>query len=377
MTRNQPQMLALRAPLSGVLVPIELVPDPVFAQKIVGDGISIDPVDPVLKAPCDGTVTQVHSCGHAITFSPVAGLEIMMHIGIDTVHLKGDGFKPLVRMGDAIKAGQPLIEFEPDLIARRAASLLTQILVTTPERVVSMKPATGSVLSGSDIVLEIQLAEPAAGAPETGSDLAKTLTSEAVVVPNPTGFHARPAAVLAGLARRYKSEIRLHRGTTAANARSLVAIMGLDVRCGDKVHLTAKGPDAEAALAAILPAVRDGLGEGGGRFAQAVPAGTVTAQKSEAQPVAPASGDPNRLAGVSASPGLAVGRIRKLVRTDLHIPETAEAPEVERRKLVEALEQAKQQTGALHDRLAAAADAGKAAIFAAHQELMGDPDVLD
>ncbi len=380
MTRNQPQTLVLKAPMSGVLVPIELVPDPVFAQKIVGDGISIDPVDPVLKAPCDGTVTQVHSCGHAITFSPVAGLEIMMHIGIDTVHLKGDGFKPLVRAGDAIKAGQPLIEFDPDLIARRAASLLTQVLVTTPERVASMKPATGSVSSGSDIVLEIHLAEPAAVAPVAGADLAKTITSEAVIVPNPTGLHARPAAVLAGLARRYKSEIRLHRGTAAANARSLVAIMGLDVRCGDKVHLTAKGPDAEAALTAILPAVRDGLGEGGGRPAQVatvVPSGTVAAPKADARPAAPVSGDPNRLTGVSASPGLAVGRIRKLVRSDLHIPETAEPPEIERRNLGEALEQAKQQTGALHDRLAAAADAGKAAIFAAHQELMDDPDVLD
>ena len=380
MTRNQPQTLVLKAPLSGILVPIELVPDPVFAQKIVGDGISIDPVDPVLKAPCDGTVTQVHSCGHAITFSPAAGLEIMMHIGIDTVHLKGDGFKPLVRAGEAIKIGQPLIEFDPDLVARRAASLLTQVLVTTPERVASMKPATGSVSSGRDIVLEIHLAEPAAGAPEAEPDLAKTLTSEAVVVPNPTGLHARPAAVLAGLARRYKSEIRLHRGTAAANARSLVAIMGLDVRCGDKIYLTAKGPDAEAALAAILPAVRDGLGEGGGRAAQAaraLPPGAVTAPTPESRPAALVSGDPNRLTGVSASPGLAVGRIRKLVRTDLHVPETAETPEIERRKLGQALEQAKQQTGALHDRLAAAADAGKAAIFAAHQELMDDPDVLD
>lgn len=382
MTRNQPQTLALKAPLSGILVPIELVPDPVFAQKIVGDGISIDPVDPVLKAPCDGTVTQVHSCGHAITFSPVAGLEIMMHIGIDTVHLKGDGFKPLVKAGDAIKTGQPLIEFDPDLIARRATSLLTQILVTTPERVSSMKLATGTVDSGTDIVLEIQLAEAAsgatAGAPEAGTDLVKTVTSEAVVVPNPTGLHARPAAVLAGLARRYKSEIRLHRGMAAANARSLVAIMGLDVRCGDKVHLTAKGPDAEAALAAILPTVRDGLGEGGGKpvsVAPAVPSGA--SAKAEACLAVPGSGDPNRLAGVSASPGLAVGRIRKLVRSDLHIQETADTPEIERRKLNEALEQAKQQTGALHDRLAAAADAGKAAIFAAHQELMDDPDVLD
>lgn len=383
--RNQPQTLALKAPLAGIMVPLELVPDPVFAQKIVGDGISIDPIESVLKAPCDGTVTQLHSCGHAITFSPVAGLEIMMHIGIDTVHLKGEGFKPLVQAGDRITTGQPLIEFDSDLIARRAVSLLTQILVTTPERVTSMKAATGSVRAGFDIILEIQLAEPAselpAGASAAHGEQGKTVTSEAVVVPNPTGFHARPGAILAGLARRYKSDIKLHRGTAAANARSLVAIMGLDVRCGDKVYLTAKGPDAEAALAAILPAIRDGLGEGGGKHVsrpvQAVPQQTPEPATGKAAPVRAVPSDPNLMTGISASPGLAVGRIKKLVRMDLHIPEQAETLEIERRKLAEALEQAKLQTGALHDRLAATADAGKAAIFAAHQELMDDPDVLD
>ncbi len=376
-------MLSLKAPLAGILVPLEHVPDPVFARKIVGDGVSIDPVEPVLKAPCDGTVIQLHSCGHALTLSPLPGLEIMMHIGIDTVHLKGEGFKPLVKAGETVKTGQPLIEFDADLVARRAASLLTQILVTTPDRVSEMKPATGSVKAGVDVVLELRLAEagpaPAAGAavPE------KTITSEAVVIPNETGLHARPAAVLAGLVRRYKSEIRLHRGTASANARSLVAVMGLDVRRGDKVHLTAKGPDAEAALAALLPALRDGLGDGGGMPAPATPARTTegptrpTQEEGRRRPDGAAQPDPNLLTGVSASPGLAVGRIRKLLRTDLQIPETAETPEVERRNLAEALEQAKLQTGTLHDRLAATADAGKAAIFAAHQELMDDPDVLD
>lgn len=372
---NQPQTLALKAPLAGIMVPLELVPDPVFAQKIVGDGASIDPVESVLKAPCDGTVTQVHSCGHAMTFSPVAGLEVMMHIGIDTVHLKGEGFKPLVKAGDRITTGQPLIEFDPDLIARRAVSLLTQILVTTPERVSSLKPATGFVKSGSDIILEIQLAELAATLPAGEAfdhDREKTATSEAVLVPNPSGFHARPGAILAGLARRYKSEVKLHRGAAVANAKSLVSIMGLDVRYGDKVYLTAKGPDAEAALTTILPAIRDGLGETG---VKPVPVTGQTAPASTPEPAAPA--DPNLMTGVSASPGLAVGRIKKLVRKDLFIPEKAETLEIERRKLTEALEQAKLQTGALHDRLAATADAGKAAIFAAHQELMDDPDVLD
>jgi len=390
MMKEQPQKLMLKAPVSGWIMPIELVPDPVFAQKLVGDGVSIDPVDAVLKAPCDGTIVQLHSCGHAVTLSPASGVEIMMHIGLDTVHLKGEGFKPLVKAGDRITAGQPLIEFDADRIARRARSLLTQILVTTPERVVSMKAATGAVRSGSDMILEIELTAAASdaeanagGGPGTaqGADM-RVLTSEAVVVPNPVGLHARPAAVLAGLARRYKSEIKLHRGVASANAKSLVAIMGLDVRCGDKIQLSAKGPDAEAALAGILPSIRDGLGEkDGATVERAVQAAqTASAQHATGKVAgneATGVADPNLITGVSASPGLAVGRIRKLIRSELRISEKAETPEIERRRLVEALEQGKLQTGALHDRLAATADAGKAAIFAAHQELMDDPDVLE
>jgi len=391
MMKEQPQKLVLKAPVSGWIMPIELVPDPVFAQKLVGDGVSIDPVDAVLKAPCDGTIVQLHSCGHAVTLSSASGVEIMMHIGLDTVHLRGEGFKPLVKAGDRVTAGQSLIEYDADLIARRARSLLTQVLVTTPDRVVSMKAATGAVRSGSDILLEIELAAGSAGAAGDAAGVSRAtqgaemrvLNSEAVVVPNPVGLHARPAAVLAGLARRYKSEIKLHRGAASANAKSLVAIMGLDIRCGDKVHLSAKGPDAEAVLAALLPSIRDGLGE---KDAAAVERAAQTVQNSSAQSAngkmagkvtMHGAADPDLLTGVSASPGLAVGRIRKLVRSELNIPEKSDTPEVERRRLVEALEQGKLQTGALHDRLAATADAGKAAIFAAHQELMDDPDVLE
>ncbi len=86
--------LALKAPLSGHLMPIEQVPDPVFAQKMVGDGISVDPVSQSLLAPCDGEIAHVHAAGHAVTVTTPEGIEVMMHIGLDTVALKGDGFTP-------------------------------------------------------------------------------------------------------------------------------------------------------------------------------------------------------------------------------------------------------------------------------------------
>ena len=86
----------LRAPLSGVLVALERVPDPVFSQKMVGDGVAIDPVSTELLAPCDGEVIQLHRAGHALTLRSRDGVEVMIHVGLDTVELGGQGFTVLV-----------------------------------------------------------------------------------------------------------------------------------------------------------------------------------------------------------------------------------------------------------------------------------------
>jgi glucose-specific phosphotransferase system IIA component len=81
--------LVLKAPLSGQLVPIERVPDPVFSQKMVGDGVALDPISESLLAPCDGQVVMLHPAGHAVTLVTAEGIEVLMHIGLDTINLKG------------------------------------------------------------------------------------------------------------------------------------------------------------------------------------------------------------------------------------------------------------------------------------------------
>jgi len=127
--------LVLLAPVSGVIYPLERVPDPVFSQKLAGDGISIDPIDNVLRAPCAGEVVQRHAAGHALTLKTAGDVEVLMHIGIDTITLKGQGFKPLVNAGDKVETGAPLIEFDLDYIATNAKSLLTEVIISNGERV--------------------------------------------------------------------------------------------------------------------------------------------------------------------------------------------------------------------------------------------------
>jgi phosphoenolpyruvate-protein phosphotransferase len=364
--------LKLLAPLSGQVWALERIPDPVFAQKMVGDGLSIDPTDAVLVAPCDGEVISLHAAGHAVTLRTPAGAEVLLHIGIDTVALKGQGFQPRVKNGDTVRAGAPLIEFDLDYLATHAKSLLTQVIITNSERVTNWERASGEVVAGKDMLLNISLGEEDKTA---SAEVSETITSDAIVVPNPTGLHARPAAVLANLAKSFKSAIKLQLGDRQVNARSVTALMALDVRSGAVVHLLASGPDARAAIDKIAPIIAQGLGDEGCKPAPA-PATTVVSPEA-APPPRRKSNDPNLLVGVSCSPGLAVGQVFQVRRDVIDVTEEGVGLDIERRQLSAAIDLAKGQLAALRAQLQAKADPAKAAIFAAHEELLEDPDLLE
>src|SRR5215203_4367763 len=253
--------VTILAPLSGEVWPLERIPDPVFAQKMVGDGLSIDPTDSVLLAPCNGEVVMLHAAGHAVTLRSPDGAEILLHIGIDTVGLKGEGFRPRTKVGDQVRAGTPLIEFDMDLLATRAKSLLTQVVITNSDRVTDWVRANGIVAAGKDSLLEINIASDQASAP--GTNGAKLITSDAIVIPNPTGLHARPAAVLANLAKGFESNIKLQLGERHANLRSVTSIMSLEVAQGSSVRLVASGSDAREAIDRIGPILAQGSGDEG------------------------------------------------------------------------------------------------------------------
>jgi phosphocarrier protein FPr/phosphocarrier protein len=359
----------LTAPLSGVMVPLATVPDPVFAQKMVGDGISIDPISDELLAPLPGKVTQLHRANHAATITGESGLQVLLHIGLDTVMLRGEGFTPLVKEGDMVATGQPLIRFDPLVVGAKAASLLTQMVIANGDLVTRYVPATGLVTAGKDTALSLELvgSEPAE---ETGST-AGAIVSDEVTLPNPAGLHARPAAVVAVEAKKYKSDIRLLRGGDSANAKSVVSLMGLATKFGDKVRVQAAGPDAGEAAAAIARLLAAGSGEKPGDAPAAAPAAASPAPVAASRT---ATADANELTGVSASPGLAVGKIVQFRQEVIDVAEAGESPQRERARLESARHEARQQIEAVKAKLT---DPSKAQILDAHLELLEDPDLSD
>src|SRR5262245_13373472 len=182
--------LRILSPLSGQVWPLERVPDPVFAQKMVGDGLSIDPTDALLLAACDGEVVSLPATNHAVTVRTAEGIDVLMHVGIDTVALKGEGFRPRVKRGDTVRAGTPLLEFDLDYVATHAKSLLTQIVITNSDRVTSWDRASGYVSAGKDTLFTVTVADGNGDAAAAAGST--TVASEAIVIPNTSGLHARP-----------------------------------------------------------------------------------------------------------------------------------------------------------------------------------------
>lgn len=124
--------LELTAMTDGRCIPLEEVNDPVFSGKALGDGIAIVPEDCVIAAPCDGTVSMLAETLHAFGMTRDDGLELMVHIGIDTVALKGEGFEALVSQGDQVKKGEPLIRFDAEFMEKKGIDMTTMLILLNP-----------------------------------------------------------------------------------------------------------------------------------------------------------------------------------------------------------------------------------------------------
>jgi sugar PTS system EIIA component len=150
--------LNIAAPVSGQAVPLSEVPDETFAGGHMGKGIAIEPTEGKLTAPFDGTIAHVVKSNHALILEHASGLQLLMHIGIDTVSLKGNGFISHIASGDEVKAGQTLIEFDLEMIRSAGYRTITPVIVTgSGEDLPEVDCHYGAVSAGQSSILTVAL----------------------------------------------------------------------------------------------------------------------------------------------------------------------------------------------------------------------------
>lgn len=296
-------MLTLHSPLQGWCAPLDETPDEVFAQRLLGDGVAIDPTSDTLHAPCDGEIVSVATSKHAVALRAENGAEILLHVGVDTVALGGRGFEALVQAGEHVRRGQPLLKFDLDALARGAKSLITPVLVTNGDRFSVADVCVGVSVDVGDALFKIvALAGDAVVAPG-GSSQQQKLSFH---VPLEHGIHARPAALIANFAKAQHHEITVSAHGRNANARSAVSLMALGVKHGDELTAVTSGEGGRTVLDQLKQLV---FGIKEAPHAEHSDVGRDEGVSAETAAVSKAHSVPtNRLRGVVASRGLAVGR---------------------------------------------------------------------
>lgn len=357
MTLKGAASLALVSPMRGWVGPLDEAPDAVFAQRMLGDGVAIDPTGSTLHAPCAGRVISVHHTRHAVSLLAENGAEILIHIGLETVALGGVGFEVHVVDGQSVAAGDLLISFDLEVLASRATSLLTPIIVTNGDAFAIARRAQNRETEVGDWLMEIvavadRVAEVAAGSAGEAS--------AQFVVGLAHGLHARPAAAIANLAKQFDATVEMNFADKRGNAKSPIAIMALGLRHGDAANVVGRGIDAEAAVASLVALIQTGLSDEPTSVPPAVPIAPVSREAADGV-----------LIGVSAAPGLAIGVAVRVDRRIAEVSSVGAGVEAEARSLTAALT-------AVRVRLEGFATTGSTeqrTIMAAHLALLEDPDI--
>jgi multiphosphoryl transfer protein len=358
-TERGESLLQLVAPLAGWVLPLAEVPDPVFAGAMAGDGVAIDPTGNTLHSPCDGLVVLMGAARHALTVRSPAG-DVLLHVGIDTVQLGGAGFALRVRDGEAVRAGQPLLDFDLDAIVARAPSAITPVLLAGARPGLIRQRQSGRRVAVGDFLFAVALPSAAAavGAAAPGAQL-----RAAFRVPFDHGLHARPAARVAAALAHVDARVTLHARGREADARSTVAMMALGVERGEIITAIANGHDADAALSAL-----------GGlliRVAEAAPAQEAPlAAPVRAPPLAPLAGA--RLSAVVAARGQAVGCAAPMQDVDPPVSAAAGEAAAERARLAASIEAV---SGFLRGLATTASQGAQRGVLDAHLALLADPSL--
>lgn len=303
--------LTLFSPVKGKFVDISQVPDDAFAQKMLGDGAAFQPEDDFICAPTDAKIKTLHKCLHAIVLEK-DGFEILIHIGVDTVALKGQGFKALVREGDFVKQGQKLIEFDRNFLLKNAPSNLIIMVIAAPLEV-SLKKENLNEVDLKTKIFEVSREEKIDTKPKLQTEQ-KTYTQD-LTISNASGLHARPAGEVATLAQSFKNtDILLVKNNKKANAKSVVEILGLSLEYGDTVQIITQGADAEFAALEVKNFIIRELKD------------NITKNTTQDNSVQFKPGNETKIKGIGICDGIAIGKAYILKDSKFEIEEKSGIP---------------------------------------------------
>ena len=148
-------MLELKAPMSGKSIPMAQVPDETFATDVMGKGVAVDPADGLVVAPCDGVVTAIATTLHAVCLAAAGDVEILLHIGIDTVNLKGKGFTCYVQKGQQVKQGEKLMKLDLKRCRKANLSPISPMVVIDPENY-ELEYTCGDCIAGKTTLITVR-----------------------------------------------------------------------------------------------------------------------------------------------------------------------------------------------------------------------------
>ncbi|MDR0484964.1 MAG: phosphoenolpyruvate--protein phosphotransferase [Alphaproteobacteria bacterium] len=391
------------SPIAGQIIQIEQVADPVFAEKMLGDGIAVRPqlTKGFVVAPCDGEIKTLHSSKHAVSILSNEGYELLIHTGIDTVSLEGKGFESFITIGQKVKKGDKLLGVDFDFISKNAPAYDVIMLITNATDKTTLVKNTNQNISDGEEIFTISSQDsqgsskggffsklfgskgekesPAVEAKPAPQEVKSSeVSSDLLTIINPTGVHARPASRILQMANKYSSQVELVAGEKKANAKSVVAILGLGLKLNDKVKVVAKGDDAAKAVAEISADIIAGLGEAEGH-GEAEKKSSVASSAPEVKAEKNINVDFSKealLSGVLAAPGLFIGQAFIVKKEEIAVEENSKNSN-ELKTLEDSLVNVRKTLTADIEKAKSLKQTTKVEVFSAHLTILDDPMLFD
>ncbi|WP_440992971.1 phosphoenolpyruvate--protein phosphotransferase [Cysteiniphilum litorale] len=353
--------LTLYAPVNGFIVELDQVPDPVFAQKMVGNGFAIEPLDQNIYSPVTGIVKNIAKTKHAITIATESGYDVLIHLGLESVALNGQGIDVHVSINDKVDINTLLLSFDLSTISKKIKSLITPVIITDYQEDDLLLKIKGRCSAQTPVITLDSTAHNDSNKPalKTQDQIFVTRT---IIIKNPHGLHARPAALLAHTLKSFDATAIIYKNDSSADVKSLVALMGLNVQLNDKITLTVSGEDAEKAACALEEALVNFVDD---HIAEAQPT------KSELKQ---AKVNGKQYLGISAAKGLVIGQLQRINEESFDYTDEANVPESqELERFTLAKEKHEKQLSA--QMTTYAYDKAKHAMLGAHIALLNDANI--